>query len=112
METTINYADFEKIDIRVGQIMSATINEKAIKPAYVLSIDFGTLGIKTSSAQIIQNYTCEELIGRKICAVVNFPVKKVAGVKSEVLVLASTDTNHGTLLLSPDIRAIIGSKIY
>jgi tRNA-binding protein len=112
METTINYTDFEKIDIQVGQIISATINEKAIKPAYILSIDFGALGIKTSSAQITQNYTCEELIGKKICAVVNFPTKKVAGIKSEVLVLASMDTNYGTLLLSPDTRAIIGSKIY
>ncbi|MFN8769338.1 MAG: tRNA-binding protein [Neisseriaceae bacterium] len=108
----IKLSDFEKIDIRIGQIISAKLNEKALIPAYILAIDFGDLGIKTSSAQLTQNYTETALIGRKICAVVNFPTKRVAGIKSEVLVLASICKNHGTLLLHADNKATNGSKIF
>ncbi len=92
MESThpiIDFSDFLKVDIRSGTIIDAQINTKAIKPAYILTIDFGSFGTKTSSAQITQNYTPEELIGTQILAVLNFAPKKVAGIKSEVLVLAT-----------------------
>lgn len=97
----ITFSDFLKVDIRVGQIIAVTDNFKARQPAYVLTIDFGELGQKTSSAQITQNYTKKELLGKQIIAVVNFPTKRVAGVKSEVLVLAAVCKTHGTVLLEP-----------
>ena len=103
--------DFEKIDIRVGTIIEASINEKAKKPAYKLKIDFGkTLGIKTSSAQITKCYKIEDLIGRQIIAVVNFPPRQVADVKSEVLVLGS-DSEQGIILLKPSSNVKNGDKI-
>lgn len=111
MKELIEWEDFAKIDIRSGTIIAAKINEKAKVPAYVLTIDFGELGLKTSSAQLTQNYSAEDLIGKKIAAVVNFPVKKVAGVKSEVLVLATVCDTKGTLLLNVDPLALNGSHI-
>lgn len=107
----ITFEDFLKVDMRVGKIIDAQINEKAIKPAFVLKIDFGELGIKNSSAQITENYTAENLIGRQIIAVVNFPPKKVAGVKSEVLVLAAVCLTGGTVLLKPADNVEIGTRI-
>jgi tRNA-binding protein len=92
MDTThpiIDFSDFLKVDIRSGTIIDVQINTKAIKPAYILTIDFGSFGTKTSSAQITQNYTPEELIDTQVLAVMNFEPKKVAGIKSEVLVLAT-----------------------
>lgn len=96
----ITFADFLKVDIRVGQIIEVTDNLKAKQAAYVLTIDFGALGQKTSSAQITQNYTKEELLGKHIIAVVNLPTKKVAGVKSEVLVLAAVCKTRRSRILS------------
>ena len=103
--------DFEKIDMRVGTIIEATINKKAKKPAYKLKIDFGEkIGIKTSSAQITQCYKVEDLIGRHIIAVVNFPPKQIADVKSEVLLLG-TDSKQGIVLLLPFSKVNDGDKI-
>ncbi len=107
----ISWEDFEKIDIRSGQIINAEPNTKAKIPAYILTIDFGELGIKTSSAQLTENYTTEDLINKKIIAVVNFTVKIIAGIKSEVLVLATVCKQLGTLLVSADQKTINGSKI-
>ncbi len=81
-DTTIDFADFLRVDIRSGTIIEATVNTKAQVPAYILKIDFGELGIRTSSAQLTKNYQVEELIGLQIIAVVNFPVKRIAGIKS------------------------------
>ena len=82
--------------------MSAALNEKARKPAYILKIDFGEeIGIKTTSAQIIDNYQIKALIGKQVSAIMNFPPLRVAGVKSEVLVLAGVCNEHGTVLLQP-----------
>ncbi|MDV2992422.1 MAG: putative chaperone CsaA [Chroococcidiopsis sp. SAG 2025] len=85
----ISFDDFLKVDMRVGTIIAVEDNLKAKKPAYILTIDFGNLGQKMSSAQITDNYSKAELIGKQIIAVVNFPAKRVAGVKSEVLILGA-----------------------
>lgn len=107
----INFSDFLKVDIRVGQIVEVTENLKAKKPAYVLKIDFGQLGHKTSSAQITQNYTKQELLGKQIVAVVNFLPKPVAVVKSEVLVLAAVCGVQGTVLLEPNLTVENGTRV-
>ena len=97
----ITFEEFTKIEIRTGTILEANLNPKAIKPAYKLTIDFGHLGIKTSSAQIKKNYSPEKLIGLQITAVINFPVRRIAGVKSEVLVLGACSQNKDVVLLTP-----------
>lgn len=108
----IDWQDFAKIDMRVGQILAAKLNPQAKIPAYVLTIDFGSeLGVKLSSAQLTDNYSENELINRKIIAVISFPAKRIAGIKSEVLVLASVCPTNGTLLLNPAESALLGSKI-
>lgn len=108
----ITIDDFDKVDMRVGTIISACVNEKAKKPSYKLTIDFGDeIGVKTSSAQLTALYTAEQLAGMQIIAVVNFPPRQVAGVKSEVLVLGS-DSKQGTVLLHPLEAVANGDRIY
>ena len=97
----ITFEEFTQFEIRTGTILKADLNSKAIKPAYKLTIDFGPFGTKTSSAQITKNYSPKNLIGLQITAVVNFPVKRVAGVKSEVLVLGAYSKNKDVVLLTP-----------
>lgn len=97
----ISFEDFLKVRIHAGTIVEAAPNPKARVPAYVLRIDFGPLGMRTSSAQITRNYTPEELVGRQVAAVMNFPPKRVAGVKSEVLVLGTVSEAEGVVLLAP-----------
>ena len=104
--------DFKKLDIRVGEILQVEPNKKAIKSAYKLKINFGEeLGIKSSSAQLCDNYKCEELVGRQILAVINFPPMLVAGYKSEVLVLAIVCSQNGTVLIQPSNKVKIGEKL-
>lgn len=107
----INWNDFEKIDIRLGTIISAVPFTKAKKPAYQLKIDFGDLGIKQSSAQITVHYSPEQLINKQIIAVVNFPPKQIANFFSECLVLGVYDSENAVILLNPDNPAPNGSKI-
>lgn len=108
----ITIDDFEKVDMRVGTVIEASINEKARKPAYKLVIDFGDeLGIKTSSAQLTALYTKEQLLGKQIIAVVNFPPRQVAGVNSEVLVLGC-NSKQGTVLLKTAEPVENGDRIY
>lgn len=107
----IDLLDFLKVGIFVGTVISAELNPKAIKPAYKVVIDFGNLGIKISSAQITQNYTEEELVGQQIIAVLNFPPKKVAGINSEVLILAAVCEDEGTVLIKPSIKVQNGNRI-
>ena len=103
--------DFLKVDMRVGTIIEASVNKKAKKPAYKLKIDFGEeIGIKTSSAQITKLYTTDELIGKQIIAVVNFPPRQIADVKSEVLVLGS-DSKQGVVILGLTEKVENGDKI-
>jgi tRNA-binding protein len=99
---TISWADFEKVDMRVGTIVSAEPFAKARKPAYQLTIDFGTLGTRHSSAQITTLYQPETLIGKQVIAVVNFPPKQIANFMSECLVLGSVADDGTVTLLQPE----------
>lgn len=107
----ISWKDFEKIDIRTGTILSVNLFPEAIKPAYQLIIDFGELGIKKSSAQITAHYNPEDLIGKQIIAVVNFPPKKIAHFFSECLVLGVYDQQNQVILLEPNLPVMNGAKI-
>jgi len=109
---TINWADFEKVEIRVGTIIEVADFPKAKNPSYQLTIDFGPeLGIKRSSAQITTLYQQEELIGKQIVAVVNFPVKQIANFFSECLVLGVYGNEKEVILLQPDKTVANGLKI-
>ncbi len=108
----ISWADFEKIDIRIGQIIDVRDFPKARKPAYQLTIDFGTeLGFKHASAQITAHYKKEDLLNRQVIAVINFSPKQIADFISECLVLGVYDENNDVILLQPDRRTINGLKI-
>ena len=108
----ISWEDFEKIDIRTGTIIEVNDFPKARKPAYKLSIDFGSeLGIKRSSAQITTHYSKEELLNRQVVAVVNFPPKQIADFISECLVLGVYDENKDVILLQPQLPVPNGMKI-
>lgn len=111
MESLITWTDFEKIDIRVGTIMAAAEFPRAKKPAYQLTIDFGPLGIKRSSAQITKHYTIDSLKGEQVIAVVNFPPKNIAGFQSECLVLGIYDEENAVVLLEPKKPVSNGQKI-
>ena len=107
----ITWDDFIKVDIRAGTIIKAQPFEKAKKPAFQLEIDFGPLGIKKSSAQITFHYSTEELIGRQIIAVINFPPKQIANFFSECLVLGVYDNQDQVVLLHPSHNIENGSKV-
>lgn len=107
----ISWEDFEKVDIRTGTILQVDDFAGARKPAYQLTIDFGELGIKKSSAQITTHYSKEVLVGRQVVAVVNFPVKQIANYFSECLVLGVYDENNEVVLLQPNHPVKNGSKI-
>lgn len=105
------FEDFLKLDIRVGTIISAKVFDKARKPAYQLQIDFGPIiGIKKSSAQITEQYIIDDLIGKQVLAVVNFPPRQIADFMSEVLVLG-TYSDGGVILITPDKVAQNGDKL-
>lgn len=108
----ITYTDFAKVDMRVGKILDIADFPEAIKPAYKLTIDFGIeLGIKKSSAQIT-NYKKEDLIGRQVVCVVNFPPKQIGPFISEVLTLGAEKDGGGYELIRPDPEAKLGKRIY
>jgi len=98
----INWQDFQKIDIRTGTIVQAVIFKEARKPAYKLKIDFGLLGVLKTSAQITKLYQPEDLIGKQIVAVVNFPPKQIANFMSECLVLGTVDASGEVTLLETE----------
>lgn len=109
----ISYADFEKVDIRVGKIVSVDSFPEARKPAYKLSIDFGPeIGTKRSSAQITQHYSAEELVGRLVMGVVNFPPKQIGPFISETLTLGFADTDGNVVLAVPNLEVPLGSKLF
>lgn len=102
MKSQVTFDDFLKLDIRVGKIISAEVFEKARKPAYKLLVDMGPeIGEKNSSAQITEHYTPEDLVGKQVLAVVNFPPRNIAGFMSEILVMG-TYSEGGVVLISPD----------
>ena len=108
----ITWQDFEKIDMRVGTVITANDFPKARKPAYQLSIDFGSeIGIKKSSAQITALYKKEELINKQVIAVINFPPKQIADFISECLVLGVYDENKDVILLQPAHSTKNGMKV-
>lgn len=108
---TATIEDFEKLELRVGRIVSAEEFPEARKPAYKLTIDFGPLGMKRSSAQITSYYNAETLIGMTVIAVTNFPSRRVAGFESEVLVLGVEDAEHRVTLLTTERDVEPGSQI-
>ena len=107
----IGWNDFEKIEMRVGTILDVNDFPNARNPSYKLSVDFGELGVKRSSAQITKLYKKEELIGRQVIAVVNFPPKQIANFFSECLVLGVYDENNDVVLLQPSLPVQNGGKI-
>jgi len=109
----ISYDDFAKVDIRVGKIVEVHDFPEARKPAYKLTIDFGQeIGIKKSSAQIVKHYTKEELVGKMVMGVVNFPVKQIGPFMSESLTLGVPDENGDVVLISPTKDVPVGGKMF
>ena len=109
---TMTWADFEKIELRVGRIIAAELFVEARKPAYVLQVDFGgEIGIKKSSAQITHRYTPESLIGKQVIAVVNFPKKQIGPLMSECLVTGFYNEAGEVVLCVPDQEVPLGSKL-
>ena len=110
---TISYADFEKVDIRVGRIIRAEPFPEARKPAYKLWVDFGPeIGEKRSSAQVTKHYTIDQLIGRQVLGVVNFPTRQIGPVPSEVLVLGLPDDEGAVVLIGPGHEVPLGGKLF
>ena len=108
----INYEDFRKVDIRVGTVLSVKNNEKARQPALVLEVDFGgNIGVKSSSAKITHYYNSDNLVGKQIIAVCNFPTKNIAGVESEVLVLGAMEEDGKVVLIHPSKIVANGLEI-
>ena len=113
MSGEITFADFEKVDIRVGTIVEVEPFPEARKPAFKLKIDFGTaLGIKKSSAQITKHYIAETLLGRQVAAVVNFPPRQIGPFMSEVLTLGFPDADGGVVLIGPSQTVPNGGKLF
>ena len=107
------YEDFQKLDIRVGKIIEVGDFPEAKKPMFKLKIDFGQeVGVKISCAQLTKNYTKEDLLGKLIVGVVNFPPRKIGPTSSEVLSLGAGDENDQCILLTPEKNVPLGGKIY
>ncbi len=108
---TINWNDFEKVELRVGTILEAVDFPEVRKPAFKVKVDFGEFGIRWSSAQITKHYTKEELPGRQIVGVINFPKKQIANFMSEFLVTGFADENGDIILTAVDKQVPNGSKL-
>lgn len=109
----ITIEDFQRVDVRVGRVLSAEPLAGARKPAYALRIDFGPeIGVKQSSAQVTIHYTPEALVGTLVLAVVNFPPRRIAGFRSEVLTLGVPDENGAVILITPRSDAPLGARLF
>jgi tRNA-binding protein len=109
----ISWADLEKVDIRVGRVIEAEPFPEARKPSIKLTVDFGLeIGVKRSSAQFTAHYTPETLLGKQVVAVLNFPAKRIAGFKSEVLVLGVPDEEGAVVLLAPNREVPLGARMF
>ena len=112
MKEQIIYDDYQKVDIRIGTVISLTQNEKARKPSLILEVDFGNeIGIKKSSAQITHYYNKENLVGKQVIGVCNFPKKNIAGVESEFLVLGAIEKDGKVVLVHPSQKVENGLEI-
>ena len=109
---TIDLSDFERVDMRVGRVLEAELFPEARKPAYKLRIDFGPLGIRRTSAQLTVHYRPEELRGRLVIAVLNFPPRQIGPVRSEVLVLGVPDPEGAVVLLEPSVDVPLGGRVF
>jgi len=113
MTEQIAYADFERVDVRVGTVIDARPFPEARKPAIKLTIDFGPeIGVKSSSAQLTVHYKPDQLIGRQVCAVVNFPPRQIGPFISEVLTLGMPDTEGAVVLVRPDLLVPNGGRLF
>ncbi len=113
MAEQIEFANFEMVDIRVGTVIDAEPFPQARKPAIKLTIDFGPeIGIKKSSAQLTVHYHPDQLIGRQVCAVVNFPPRQIGPFMSEVLTLGMPDAAGAVVLIKPDFKVPNGGKLF
>ena len=113
MAETITYGDFERVDIRVDTITDAQPFPQARKPAFKLVIDFGPeIGVKRSSAQLTIHYKADQLIGRQVCAVVNFPPRQIGPFMSEVLTLGMPDADGAVVLVKPEFKVPNGGKLF
>jgi tRNA-binding protein len=109
----ITWEDFEKVEMRVGRVVAVELFPEARNPSIKLVVDFGPeVGEKSTSAQLTANYDTESLVGRQVVAVVNFPPKRIAGFKSEVLVLGVPDEIDEVVLLSPDREVPLGRRMF
>ena len=108
----ISWGEFEKVELRVGTVIEVQDFPEARKPAFKLTIDFGELGVRRSSAQITVCYSKEELVGRQVLAVVNFPKKQIANFISECLVTGVPDVDGAVILVSPDRKVPNGGKLF
>ncbi len=112
MINNLSWEEFTKVDMRVGTIVDAQSFPEAKRPAYKLTIDFGSeLGVRKTSAQITDHYHLQDLIGKQIIAVINFPAKQIANFMSECLVLGSVDSENKVILLQPDQQAVNGDRV-
>ncbi|KQZ62379.1 tRNA-binding protein [Sphingopyxis sp. Root1497] len=110
---SITFDDFLKVDIRIGTIVEAELFPEARKPAFKLKIDFGpAIGVKKSSAQIVDRYSLDELVGRQVAAVVNFPPRQIGKFMSEVLTLGFADEEGAVILFAPDRVVPNGSRLF
>ena len=114
IKPVISYEDFDKVDIRVGKIIKVEDFPQARKPSYKLTIDFGSeIGAKRSSAQLMKYYKKDDLIGKKVLGVINFPPRQIGPFLSEVLTLGVPDEEHECILIVPDKnQAVIGGKLF
>jgi len=107
----LTWDEFRKVDVRVGHILAAEDFPEARNPSYKLTVDFGPLGVKRASAAIRPWYSKEELVGRPVVAVVNFPPKQIANFRSEVLVLGAVQADGHVILLRPDEEGELGARV-
>ncbi|MCB1149165.1 MAG: tRNA-binding protein [Chlamydiia bacterium] len=108
----INWEDFQRVEIRTGTVLQAEIFKEAKKPALKMTIDFGPLGVRKTSAQITHHYNPEELVGKQVLAVTNFPPKQIGPIMSEVLVLGVSDGSGGIVLVRPDLPVQNGERLH
>jgi len=109
----IDHSDFAKVEMRVGKVIRVELNEKARKPAFIIQVDLGPeIGVRKSSAQLKDLYSPEDLLGKQVICVVNFPPKRIAGFSSEVLILGADNEEGSVVILQPEREVPLGKRVY